>query len=179
MTIWPRKHKRKTPSHAFTRSKQIYRFGRSLKFCGTVHTVCDWIFFVLLCRGQTPEESELKFLENAKKLALYGVELHPAKVHFVPIYTFVQCTPIWPSYVPRDITSDLYIPPKYILFVICTSRQHKFFYICPFCQGSFCLSFVHPANGQFPNCQFLSFITEHGQFWFSRLWLCLSGDNQT
>ncbi|WAR00276.1 E41L3-like protein [Mya arenaria] len=30
-------------------------------------------------KGQTPEESELKFLENAKKLALYGVELHPAK----------------------------------------------------------------------------------------------------
>ena len=37
MTIWPRKHKRKTPSQAFTRSKQIYRIGRSLKFCGTVH----------------------------------------------------------------------------------------------------------------------------------------------
>ena len=41
MTIWPRKHKRKTPSQAFTRSKQIYRFGRSLKLCGTVHiNVC-------------------------------------------------------------------------------------------------------------------------------------------
>jgi len=38
VTIWPRKHKRKTPSQAFTRSKQIYRFGRSLKFCGTVHS---------------------------------------------------------------------------------------------------------------------------------------------
>jgi len=39
VTIWPRKHKRKTPSQAFTRSKQIYRIGRSLKFCGTVHYV--------------------------------------------------------------------------------------------------------------------------------------------
>jgi len=37
VTIWPRKHKRETPSQAFTRSKQIYRNGRSLKFCGTVH----------------------------------------------------------------------------------------------------------------------------------------------
>jgi len=37
VTIWPRKNKRKTPSQAFTRSKQIYRNGRSLKFCGTVH----------------------------------------------------------------------------------------------------------------------------------------------
>jgi len=37
VTIWPRKHRRKTPSQAFTRSKQIYRIGRSFKFCGTVH----------------------------------------------------------------------------------------------------------------------------------------------
>ena len=37
VAIWPRKHKRKTPSQAFTRSKQIYRIGRSLKFCGKVH----------------------------------------------------------------------------------------------------------------------------------------------
>ena len=31
------KHKRKTPSQAFTRSKQINRIGRNLKFCETVH----------------------------------------------------------------------------------------------------------------------------------------------
>jgi len=37
VTIWPRKHKRKTPSQVFTRSKQIYHISRSLKFCGTVH----------------------------------------------------------------------------------------------------------------------------------------------
>ena len=37
VTVWPRKHKRKTPLQAFTRSKQIYRIGRSLTFCGTVH----------------------------------------------------------------------------------------------------------------------------------------------
>lgn len=30
-------------------------------------------------RGQTPAEAELNFLENAKKLALYGVHLHDAK----------------------------------------------------------------------------------------------------
>ena len=29
--------KRKTPLQAVTRSKQIYRIGRCLKFCGTVH----------------------------------------------------------------------------------------------------------------------------------------------
>lgn len=30
-------------------------------------------------KGQTPEEAELHFLENAKKLAMYGVELHNAQ----------------------------------------------------------------------------------------------------
>lgn len=35
-----------------------------------------WFYF----RGQTPEEAELNFLENAKKLAMYGVDLHKAKV---------------------------------------------------------------------------------------------------
>ncbi|XP_037078365.1 protein 4.1 homolog isoform X4 [Pollicipes pollicipes] len=30
-------------------------------------------------RGQTPSEAELHYLENAKKLAMYGVDLHPAK----------------------------------------------------------------------------------------------------
>ncbi|ODM98417.1 Protein 4.1 [Orchesella cincta] len=30
-------------------------------------------------KGQTPAEAELNYLENAKKLAMYGVSLHPAK----------------------------------------------------------------------------------------------------
>lgn len=37
-------------------------------------------FFFLNFRGQTPEEAELHFLDNAKKLSLYGVYLHDAKV---------------------------------------------------------------------------------------------------
>jgi len=31
-------------------------------------------------RGLTPEEAELEYLNNAKKLAMYGIELHQAKV---------------------------------------------------------------------------------------------------
>jgi len=32
-----------------------------------------------VCRGQSPAEAELNYLENAKKLAMYGVDLHSAK----------------------------------------------------------------------------------------------------
>lgn len=36
-------------------------------------------FCLFFSRGQTPAEAELHYLENAKKLAMYGVDLHPAK----------------------------------------------------------------------------------------------------
>lgn len=38
---------------------------------------CSIIYFSH--RGQSPAEAELHYLENAKKLAMYGVDLHPAK----------------------------------------------------------------------------------------------------
>lgn len=37
-------------------------------------------FFVLVSRGMTPAQADLQFLENAKKLSMYGVDLHHAKV---------------------------------------------------------------------------------------------------
>lgn len=34
---------------------------------------------VKYCRAQTPAEAEMHYLENAKKLAMYGVDLHEVK----------------------------------------------------------------------------------------------------
>lgn len=38
----------------------------------------------LSIRGMTPGEAEIHFLENAKKLSMYGVDLHHAKVPLGP-----------------------------------------------------------------------------------------------
>ena len=40
----------------------------------------------MLCdfRGQTPEQADFHYLENAKKLAMYGVDMHLATViHYI------------------------------------------------------------------------------------------------
>lgn len=36
--------------------------------------------FISSCRSMTPAQADLEFLENAKKLSMYGVDLHQAKV---------------------------------------------------------------------------------------------------
>lgn len=37
-------------------------------------------FIMLLCRSMSPAQADMMFLENAKKLAMYGLDLHQAKV---------------------------------------------------------------------------------------------------
>jgi len=44
--------------------------------CRMIETACC----VCLFRGRTPAEAELMYLENAKKLEMYGIHLQQAKV---------------------------------------------------------------------------------------------------
>jgi len=51
--------------------------------------------YVYWCNsGQSPADAELNYIENAKKLAMYGVHLHEAKVIisslFCSVYTRIQ-----------------------------------------------------------------------------------------
>ena len=48
------KHKRKTPSQSFTRPKKIYRFGRSLKYCGNVHLAETTWLLIEKCSHRHP-----------------------------------------------------------------------------------------------------------------------------
>lgn len=52
---------------------------------------------LLSLRGMTPGEAEIHFLENAKKLSMYGVDLHHAKVPLGPRVPLVS----WG--VPREL----------------------------------------------------------------------------
>ena len=46
----------------------------------TYATPAHLLLFVLASRGMNPAQADTQFLENAKKLSMYGVDLHRAKV---------------------------------------------------------------------------------------------------
>ena len=58
---------------------QTFHGSKLFQVCRFQHSA-DKAWRVWYYSGQTPAEAELNFVENAKKLALYGVHLHDAKV---------------------------------------------------------------------------------------------------
>lgn len=72
---------------------------------------------VLSHRGMTPGEAEIHFLENAKKLSMYGVDLHHAKVPPQaprPLtHRWCQCTL---RLLHRLGVPDLVLPPTWNFF---------------------------------------------------------------
>lgn len=58
-------------------------------------SICScWPRLICSVRGMTPAEAEIHFLENAKKLSMYGVDLHHAKVtsHCKLLTPHIECT---------------------------------------------------------------------------------------
>lgn len=58
-------------------------------------SICScWPCLICSVRGMTPAEAEIHFLENAKKLSMYGVDLHHAKVtsHCKLLTPHIKCT---------------------------------------------------------------------------------------
>jgi len=61
--------------------------------------------------GQSPADAELNYVENAKKLAMYGVHLHEAKVHVSHLFMFrlvLTCLvlPFW--YLLTRVVPDIF-----------------------------------------------------------------------
>jgi len=122
VTIWPRKHKRKTPSQAFTRSKQIYCIGRSLKFCGTVHCKIAWqIMFFGQKRKNTTRKQKLNITRGPRGPWV----AHLRKRSKVTVDSIIENLRgiIWTTLV-EDLLMMLYI--KYESTGPCSFRQEDF-----------------------------------------------------
>ena len=70
----------------------IFRLSFTDQFCvqWCSHTVdvfvycCFTLFILIVDRGQTPAEADFNLLDTARKIELYGIRVHPAKVSNTP-----------------------------------------------------------------------------------------------
>jgi hypothetical protein len=53
-----------------------------------LYVYSEVILFLLVLRGLSPAQADSQFLENAKRLSMYGVDLHHAKVNAIRITSF-------------------------------------------------------------------------------------------
>ena len=89
VTIWPRKHIRKTHSQAFTISKKINRIGRSLKLCGTVHWVLlvsaygYWMCWLIVTHIISWESVIWSYQITISSVKSRYIIMSPPSVHFV------------------------------------------------------------------------------------------------
>lgn len=109
------------------------------------------LFFIF--RGMTPAQADTQFLENAKKLSMYGVDLHHAKV-WTPLPTHLS----------------------YNLFFRCNKSMSVRLHVCSTGSVSMCVSCTNNEGGHYHgnSRSLILWMADHQQTarMFPCVWVC-------